>query len=381
MPERARTASPTDRVQVQRYVFLDGLRGWGAVVVLLFHYLVQVFPPSAASASVLRRLLFFNGSMAVWVFFVVSGFSLSIGYVERHDARTLARLAIGRYPRLAIPVFSACSLVHLMMMGGVIYPVSARPDALKPFLSFDPTLPHLFRFALLDVFRSHSLFDSYIPPLWTMSIELIGSAMVIALLALCGRAAWRRWAYAALTLVLAAFASFYTLFVAGMLLAELYSRGLPDTRWSRALLIVGLAAGFVVPIFYWNGLPGGPGLLGIICFCSASMFLVPLRRFFELPLSRWLGRISFPLYLVHAPLAYSLCLYLVRQLTTLGWTQATTNIMVVAVSVPSAILAAWLFTPINEFAIAMARRLGKAGIDGWDWWVRPHKPEIIAPLS
>ena len=381
MPERTRTASSTDRVQVQRYVFLDGLRGWGAVVVLLFHYLVQVFPPSDESASVLRRILFLNGSMAVWVFFVVSGFSLSIGYVERRDARTLARLAIGRYPRLAIPVVSACSLVHLMMVSGVIYPPSARPDALKPFLSFEPTLSHLFRFSLFDVFRPHSLFDSYIPPLWTMSFELIGSAVVIALLAICGRAAWRLWAYAVLTLVLAAFASFYALFVAGMLLAELYVRGLPETWWSRALLIVGVVAGFVVPIFYWIGLPAGPGLLGIIAWCSGAIFLAPLRHLFELPLSRWLGRISFPLYLVHAPLVYSWCLYLLRQLGTLGLTQVTTNLIVVAISVPVAILVAWLFTPINEFAIAIARRLGKAGVDGWDSWFRQQKSEAMAPLS
>src|SRR5262249_19664836 len=135
MPERNRTAPPGERLPVQRYVFLDGLRGWGAVAVLLFHYLVQVFPTDAETASVLRRIIFLNGSMAVWVFFVVSGFSLSIGYVERRDARALARLAIGRYPRLAIPVFSACTLVHLMLVSGVIYPPSARPDGLKPFLS------------------------------------------------------------------------------------------------------------------------------------------------------------------------------------------------------------------------------------------------------
>ena len=381
MPERTRAASPADRAPVQRYVFLDGLRGWGAVVVLLFHYVVQVFPPSAEAASILRRIIFLNGSMAVWVFFVVSGFSLSIGYIERRDPRGLARLAIGRYPRLVIPVFIACSLVHLMMVSGVIYPVSARPDALKPFLSFEPTLSHLFRFSLVDVFRSHSLFDSYVPPLWTMSIELIGSALVIALLAVCGRAAWRLWIYVVLTGVLAAVASFYALFVAGILLAEFYARGLPNTWWSRAFLIAGFIAGLLVPLYYWSGVPGALGLLGIIAWCCGWIFLAPLRRLLELPLSRWFGRISFPLYLVHAPLVYSLCLYVLRHVATLGMSEGATDLIVVAISAPAALLVAWLFTPVNELAITVSRRLGRVAVSGWDSWFRQQKPEPIARLS
>src|SRR5262245_49552116 len=105
MSEPGRTADPVSRaVPAERYVFLDGLRGWGAAVVLVYHYLVQVFPPSQEAASILSRVIFLNGTMAVWVFFVVSGFSLSIGYIRRRDARALTRLAIGRYPRLAIPI-------------------------------------------------------------------------------------------------------------------------------------------------------------------------------------------------------------------------------------------------------------------------------------
>jgi peptidoglycan/LPS O-acetylase OafA/YrhL len=365
-------------VRSERYVFLDGLRGWGAVVVLVFHYLVQVFPPSPEAASFLQRIIFFNGTMAVCVFFVVSGFSLSIGYLRGKDRRALAVLAIGRYPRLVIPIFAACGLVHLMMVNGLIYPASQRLEILRPFLRVELTLPHLLRFSLFDVFFDYRLFESYIPPLWTMSVELIGSAAVIALLAVFGRVTWRIWVYAAVMIVLMALDSFYSLFVAGIILAELFIRGIPVAPWSRWLLVAGFIGGTLVPIFS-DGTPGSAGLFGIAAWCTAWMFLAPLRRLLELPLSRWLGVISFPLYLIHAPLVYSLCLYLLRQIEGIGVTHAAANLIVVAVSMPLAILAAWLFTPVNEWAIRFSRWLGRIVVERLALVLPLAKAEPLAP--
>jgi len=349
---RLATGSP------ERYRFLDGLRGWGAVVVVVFHYLVQIFPPTAGAGALLERIIFFNGTMAVCVFFVVSGASLSIGYILRQDGRALTRLAIGRYPRLVIPILAACALVHVMMLSGVIYPPSQRPEALKPFLDVDLTVAHLLRFALFDVFFDYRLFESYIPPLWTMSVELAGSGVVILLLAVFGRVAWRTWAYAAIMFVLMALGSFYSLFVAGIILAELFVSGIPTARWCRWLPVACFVGGLLVPAFS-PGIPGPAGLFGLVAWCASWMFLAPLRRLLESRLSGWLGVVSFPLYLLHAPLAYSLCLYLLRQVEGTGLTPAAANLVVVAVSMPVAVLAAWVFTPVNQFAVTAARWLGR----------------------
>lgn len=339
-------------------MFLDGLRGWGAVVVLVFHYLVQIFPPTAETGAFLERFIFLNGTMAVCVFFVVSGASLSIGYILRKDARALTRLAIGRYPRLVIPIFAACSLVHVMLLTGVIYPPGQRPELLQPFLNVEMTITNLLRFSLFDVFFDYRLFESYIPPLWTMSVELVGSGVVIALLAVFGRVAWRTWAYTAVMIVLMALGSFYSLFVAGIILAEFFVSGIPKEPWCRWLLVAGFVGGLLVPVFS-PGIPGPVGLFGIVAWCAAWMFLAPLRRLLESRLSTWLGVVSFPLYLIHAPLVYSLCLYLLRQTEGFGITHAAANMIVVAVAMPVAILAAWLFTPVNQLAVTVARWLGR----------------------
>lgn len=50
------------------------------------------------------------GALAVYVFFVVSGFSISIAYVRGGSKRGVASLAVRRYPRLVIPVLAASPL-------------------------------------------------------------------------------------------------------------------------------------------------------------------------------------------------------------------------------------------------------------------------------
>jgi peptidoglycan/LPS O-acetylase OafA/YrhL len=268
----------------------------------------------------------------------------------------------------------------LMLMTGLIYPPDQRPEILRPFLSFEPTVSHLVRFSLLDVFLSHSLFESYIPPLWTMSIELIGSALVIGLVAIFGRRSWRIWLYAAVTIVLMAFDSFYSLFMAGVVLAELYARGVPDTHWFRGTMVLGVLAGLAVPIFFGDGVPKSLGLFGIVMWSAAWIFLPQLRRSLESRVSRWLGRISFPLYLVHAPLVYSLSLYVLRRTEAIALPPALSNLIVVVVSVAAAFLAARAFTPVNEGAIRFSRWLGKAAVAWWVSVFRRSQPEPLAPI-
>ena len=64
----------------QRLRFLDGVRGWAAVVVLLYHIFIDGLPANSfmADRALWGKVFFLNGTLAVCVFFVVSGFSLSV---------------------------------------------------------------------------------------------------------------------------------------------------------------------------------------------------------------------------------------------------------------------------------------------------------------
>lgn len=66
----------------QRTYFLGGLRSWGSVIVLLYHTFVEIFPPTPEIGRVLLHLFPFNGGLAVFIFFIVSGYALSLGYIQ-----------------------------------------------------------------------------------------------------------------------------------------------------------------------------------------------------------------------------------------------------------------------------------------------------------
>jgi peptidoglycan/LPS O-acetylase OafA/YrhL len=112
-----KAASPRGE-QVPRLKFLDGLRGWAAIFVLLYHVFCDAIPFDADIGSNLKFFLPFSGAMAIFIFFLVSGFSLSIKYLARGDLQLWARTTARRYFRLAIPIFFACLAVHVAMLSG-----------------------------------------------------------------------------------------------------------------------------------------------------------------------------------------------------------------------------------------------------------------------
>ena len=93
-----------------RLRFLDGLRGWAAVVVLLHHVFIDGLPANAlmADRSLWAKVFFLNGTLAVSVFFVISGFSLSIRYLETGNGQRL-----GPDRRRTLSAAGAADLRHL----------------------------------------------------------------------------------------------------------------------------------------------------------------------------------------------------------------------------------------------------------------------------
>ena len=100
------------------------------------------------------KCFFMNGTFAVCLFFVISGFSLSIGYLQSGDDRGLARMAAGRYLRLAVPIFAICAITYVLMVLNVIPPATLRPSPLDIFGNFTPTVQGLLEFSLFSAYIS-----------------------------------------------------------------------------------------------------------------------------------------------------------------------------------------------------------------------------------
>jgi len=329
----------------KRLRFLDGLRGWAAIVVLFHHIFIDGLPANdiMADRALWAKVFFLNGMLAVCVFFVVSGFSLSIRYLETGDDRALVRIAAGRYLRLALPILAVCAITYALLIVGIIPLAAQRPPPLDEFLAFRPTIDGLLKFSLFNVFVSYSGAESYDPPLWTMCYEFFGSFMVFAIIPLLRTSRFRRWLLVLTAAALAAIQSYFALFFAGILIADLVRQS--DRRTSTNLIGAGLcAAGVILLAAGWSG---AGYIVVAACLTAGVAFCQPVRRLFENRLGDFLGWISFPLYLVQAAVIYSFSVRGLDVLAQLGFDSSAQRWIIGAATVPVAIL----------FAIAFAQSL------------------------
>lgn len=367
----------------RRLPFLDGLRGWAAIVVLLHHVFVDGLPANGlmADQALWAKVFFLNGTLAVCVFFVISGFSLSIRYLDTGDDRALSRLAFGRYLRLALPIFAICAITHGLLLLGLIPPAAQRPAPLDMFLSFTPTVGRLLSFSLLKVFVAYSGAETYDPPLWTMSYEFLGSFMVFAIVAGLRPYRLRVLALGALFAALAACQTYFALFVAGILIADLLRKGGGSVTAERAGAALCVAGLFLILLpNAWFSLVY---IAGTTCLAAGAAFCTPVRRFFENRLSGFLGWISFPLYLVQAIVIYAVSLRGLDLLASLGLAPAPQRWIVDVATLPIAILCAVAFCPINDWAVILSRRFGARCTAFCDAINRRHMPradpQVLAP--
>lgn len=344
-----------------RLHFLDGLRGWGSLAVLLFHVFVLGFPIDAQTTATLRPLALFNGELAVRVFFIVSGFSLAVQYCQTRSPAVLQRIALGRYLRLAIPILLTCLIVKLFFVLGVIPAPALRSANFAKHLLEAPSLLETLRFALFDVFFHYSSAKTLVPPLWTMRFELLGSCLVLVTLYVVGDLRRRFFIYAALALITCLFSVHYLAFMIGLLLAELFTAqdmqplrdGLSRAAWM--LFIAGLACAALLPA---NDAQHPWPYLGVACLLTVPvMFNQRLAGLLSGPLSRFLGRISFPLYLIHAPLFFAYGLNAQRLAGTLSSVGAWGLGLSIALL---CVLTAVILIPMDTLGMTIARRFS-----GW----------------
>ncbi len=341
-----------------RLPFLDGLRGWGALVVLLAHVFGEGFPINAQVTGVLVRMGIFNAGLAVWVFFIVSGFSLSIGFCRRRDTSILTGIALGRHARLAVPIFGAALLLYLFFALGLVPAPEHRLPIFRGFLPTSPTLWDVIRFSLFDVFFAYDFATTLIPPLWTMPFELWGSALVLGALFVVGRLDRRGYIYAALGVMAYFIHPIYAAFVVGLVLSEVHASGYVQRNpliCRPVFLMLFVIGALCTGILPESGKNPTAYLLVASMLTAASVFAQPISRILSSGFSRFLGRISFPLYLIHSPLLLAYGNNIYRWIDSPSDMQKLLlNLSIVAVCIGCAAL----LTPMDRLGIVAAKRFG-----------------------
>lgn len=396
---------------VPRVGWLDGLRGIAAMQVVLLHYASAFLPamvfsgptrdPDTWAAMFISTPLGFlvDGSSAVYLFFIMSGVALTYAFSTRPYAfltgaiRRVVRLGLPMAASiiLAVALFSLIPAAHFAaaeISGSewlhTINPQRMTLAAVVHQVTFEGMLAGYTPWSLLpkpgiSALGLVSEGRSFNPPLWTLHIEFYGSVLVLTLVAL--RASVRPQIYylvVAVTGVCFAL-SLLSLFIVGHLAAGLLART-GGRRWQTVLGATSLAAGIILcsvgtpsviarlhrllpfpPI----GLPGDEQILqkmigAILVFGGVAMLPV-LRRILECPVLRWLGAISFSLYLSHFPLLFTLVALGFTHLAGLMPYGVATAISTITGILASFALAALFERHVDRPAIRLSRRAGLAG--------------------
>lgn len=262
-------------------------------------------------------------------------------------------MGINRYFRLSFPIVVSCLLAYFLMIVGLTPNIEAGHRVglsgwLPTFLNFEPRIQDVLNYSIYGVYFGSSA-PTYNPNLWTMSIEMLGSVLVIAVILVLDRIKYQKTFLAVLFVYLFVFSNFLSLFVAGVLLGRLRSEGVFDrlSRFSVIWLAVFLfLVGFLMPFVRYKmhdvfqtmtfeliQRESFDFMLAIlIVFLSYSCTF--LKRFFSNGFSRFLGRISFPMYVLQFSVLVSFSSILIIEFGKLGillqywWVIASSSVVV-----------------------------------------------------
>lgn len=324
----------------RKLIPLEGLRGIAAAIVVLYH-LVLAFTPKGVGAvphgygalDLFTQFILgmLNGGAAVAVFFVLSGFILSLPFArDRRASRVLVAL-LKRWPRLACLTVIACLFAFVLISwSGHDYKAAAHVIGAQwlathgnaPIKPEHLTWEDALREGLVNVFTQGEVkFDS---PLWTMRIELFGSfAIFLAAPVLFAIGSWAvRLGLVALAVYMSGTGYPFTYladFLAGTVLAMLHAEGRLPRLGNKAAFALGLLGLYLFSFTYEQALlihaPLKLFLSATYCHyvwdAGAVLMIVVLlgnpaaSRAFSGRWAAWLGLLSFPIYLLHGPILLS----------------------------------------------------------------------------
>lgn len=302
--------------------------------------------------------LLFDGHLAVCIFFVLSGDALSTAFLQSGRYSILTKMAIKRYFRLAGPILVSSLLVYLLLYCGLTFnheaaSISHNQSWLGSFLNFEANLIDAIKFGLRFAFSNANSPNSYNTFLWPMGIELLGSFGLFLYLALQGNLKYPMTTLVLATIAFTAARQYFGLFCVGVIFSQLRNAGFFETvfkskagkRW------------FVLGIIFWLLLYIAPSILSERVFqmdailASLFIFLVYGQEkgisFFSNQVSRFLGKISFPLYITHFGVIVSFTSWLIVLLDSHNSLNLANSFLIILSSAVVAILIADLFSRLE----------------------------------
>ena len=355
---------------------LEALRGIASLMVCVFHAL-HVFAVPPRPAVIDTVLLFaFNPAAAVMFFFVLSGYVLGgslarDGSIVPYLVRRLFRLV----PTFAVAVLFSFACERLFRLDPAPSGITA---GFQHLFWPGPTCDDLWNNLLLGSNRVNG-------PTWTLYPELLGSLMLPLVVAAHGRIESRwRWGLFAVIATMLAVGPFRTLlwFYFGCFLAKEFAV-LIAGRWRLALAsfiagLIGLEIAGTYNEFYTIDIVIPSAVAGALMIGAVASSRDTLLWATAAPL-RFLGRISFSLYLVHWPIFY-LCALVAVVCRPMVPTEIWGNLFVVVTSLLVAIgIAALSYRCIEAPSMRLGKLVARILSELWTDWTVASSGRLTAP--
>ena len=344
-----------------RMVYLDSLRGLAAYIVVIGHF----FPGEWKSLPIFNLIT--DTKLAVAIFFILSGIVLTnSNRGARPELFDLIIYGVARFFRLFIPVFAVTVFVWCLYSFDLMFFGELPSDYLAwaPYLDFyrsDVDVIKLIHFSSVEAFLVYDPDTTLIPPAWTMRPELFGSFAILFYVWLVNRGYCSPKPLMligiSVGLILTTghlpFVHFLGYFLMGSALRHLADAEVNVVPHPEIFLLTALVA---KTISEWLGLSDVRidflfSALIVICLMQASS----LHAFMCKPALLWLGKVSFPLYLLHVPLIMSFGLHMMHFLSSNGISSQLGQWIVFFCLSALLFMFSGLFMPFERLAIQTSR--------------------------
>jgi peptidoglycan/LPS O-acetylase OafA/YrhL len=344
----------------------DGLRGWAALSVVLSHCLYETFKYRFPEMVNFPTAFIANGTFAVGVFFAISGYVLTIRRWHSPNNPPLYIAFARRYLRLTLPIIAATFIAWALIALGAT-PMKGTGDVAqvtswyKAFVGFEADFFRAWFFALFGTYGF--LWDNnYNPFLWTMMIELWGALIIYAI---SQHERYLRDPYMPLLFCIVLVNLIFPIaacFFVGALIALAERDGFalkPSVMLNRIATVLLLVCLSLAAVVLLNGKSlQWLAILGVGVFISVR-YSETAQRFLTTPVSRFMGRISFPLYLVQFAVMVSFSGQLILWANNSGQLNVWTAYGIAAASTAMCLLVATLFLPVETGTLALLRRIDR----------------------
>ncbi|GHV18262.1 acyltransferase [Clostridia bacterium] len=322
----------------------------------------------------------FNGNFAVCVFFILSGYVLSLPYV-RNKTVDFGELTFRRWFRLTPLALVSVVLAYVLWIT-IGFPVRDMMQ-FGPGFAWAETLynfePHWYKAILNPLFEIYNTeVNNWNGVLWSLKWELYASLILFVCLGLfkSKRNFLLVGAIISIWLVLSdvVTGSYLALFFVGAALNILHSKNMLN-KWFLWLLLI--PAIYLGSVSEWYS--DGQFLLQLFNISNVQQMYVPIhavaaammlvavlsngyvQKFLSLRIFRWLGKISFCLYVVHIIVILCFGNHILLALANVTGVRFTALVALLAIYAISFVLAALMYrfvdVPAQKLAKYISRRL------------------------